>query len=627
MDERKKHIDEFFRQEMGSHSEVPPSSVWDSLEKRLDAQSGASAPRKRPFPIWWFWAIGGLIVLSATAIIAGQMMTGTEQKQVSTPAVEKTKTEYAEPEQVSKPVMEDERPVAEQEKIPPVIVNNTTPPTSTSNNTSVNHKRSNKAIRQNNKENIAQQNDHSPLKPVTKQIQPVVKQSRSQEHALPAIDKRSPEHIANEKVGESKRPVRQLPQLREHNSESELLAMQTPQAFAGKTDNTLLKNSVVVPDLKVSIPPTALSIRQAKTIESAGIQQPIYAAATNPGIIAAADMNDPYRNEQQVQVAISQDTSKKKKLNLPKKRYTDTAFYEADTSILDDVVGEVVTKIKRNVKVPLEFGVKAGYSKGFGNGWRVDKWAIAPYVAYNLTSNFSLSVQPTYLSGNVRSSAFGQADQSYYQITGDGFDSSSRVVRGKIDSSVITANPPDTVYYSYSYSQTYDSISVTYSTNQTKLWEVEIPLILKYKINKNFSVFAGGTATYSAVLQMKENIDRYSGLSKTYEQGIDPQTFYVTAPNQAPPPGPAKLKADDLFTYNTRPFSEFNSSPLYNSSRKTFVRYGFMIGVSATWKDRWMVDLLMHKAGVDGAVVPDKRVQKLYTQPYFRLMVGYKLYK
>jgi hypothetical protein len=44
MKDTKRHIDKFFQEELGGHTEMPPSSVWENLEKRLD--DNQSRPRK-----------------------------------------------------------------------------------------------------------------------------------------------------------------------------------------------------------------------------------------------------------------------------------------------------------------------------------------------------------------------------------------------------------------------------------------------------------------------------------------------------------------------------------------------------------------------------------------------------
>ncbi len=592
MDERKKHIDEFFREQMSDGTETPPSSVWNSLEQRLDA--AAPAPVKRPFPFWWFWVIGGLVVLSATAIIAGQINSA-DRQQIAAVSEKPTSSPQ----------------IVTNNAIPEDIEENTAPVTAST------------------QENVPQSasNNDSPTPTSSEVSLPSSNSERVSQKQLPKIKKKSPEYIAGEhNAQETRTPSVIQPQLRESSSEGALLAMQSPHTIASRTEQSAIENRVVVPQLEVKLPSPDMSVRQPVTIEKMQQDEPLYAAAKTPVLNTFEEEQDAYVAQSSVQVQVLEDTTKKKKKIKVVK--DDDGLYDADTSILNDVVEEVVTNVRRNIQIPFEAGIKLGFSKGFNNGWRADRFVLAPYLSYNLPMNLSLSIQPAYAYGSVNSSALDNSDRSYYEITGNTFDSSSRIVRGRIDSSVVSPNPPDTAFYTYTYGQTYDSVHVSYATNQKTLWEVELPLILKYKINKTFSVFAGGMATYSSVLQIQENVDRYSGLTKSYIQQADPQTFYVTAPNQPPPSGPARLNPDDLFSYtNSDPFDEYEASPAFNTSRKTFIRYGYMIGVSATLQERWMIDLMMHQSGVDGAAVPDKRVQKLYTQPYFRLMIGYKLFK
>ncbi|MFA6151277.1 MAG: hypothetical protein WC716_08155 [Chitinophagaceae bacterium] len=55
MTDNKRNIDEFFQEEFGNATEMPPSSVWETLEKRLDHQRPDSKKR-----FWWLY----LLVLS-----------------------------------------------------------------------------------------------------------------------------------------------------------------------------------------------------------------------------------------------------------------------------------------------------------------------------------------------------------------------------------------------------------------------------------------------------------------------------------------------------------------------------------------------------------------------------------
>lgn len=279
---------------------------------------------------------------------------------------------------------------------------------------------------------------------------------------------------------------------------------------------------------------------------------------------------------------------------------------------------------KKRMKLPLEAGVKVGFSNGFNRTWNANKFIIAPYAEAQLPSRFSVIIQPSYQAGKVKAGRLNDNVTSYHEKTGTDFSASAKVVRGVVDSSILTPNPPDTVYRTYTYTQMYDSVSVVFGVKQQQQWDVELPLIVRYKINKNFSVMAGGSVTYSSVLQMREEVKRYSGLKKEYVDAIEPQTFYVITQGQEPPVGPAPKKHDDLFVFGSQPFSAYR--PRETKETSNFFRYGFMVGASAVLKDKWMIDVMLHKTGVDTKAVPDKQLQRIYTQPYVRITVGYKIF-
>ncbi|MCB0699107.1 MAG: hypothetical protein H6551_11700 [Chitinophagales bacterium] len=600
MEERRNNIDEFFRQNMGNHAEAPPPVVWDRLEQRLDSSGG----RKKPFPFWWIGAIGVVVMVSAT-LIAGSLVsdnrpTTVDVEQVETntqPTLLETKIAQAEittPESVpTPPVPQNTLPTND-----PIAAHQ--PKTTSSNIPATEPSKSYQTNNNNNNDNHTD-NNHPVAQATARQPEQTVA-------ALPKRGKASPNLIA------STAPMASSPVSANPIYPSGKLRMTEPEAEAIKpADATAIQAPVTSQATVVAMP---------KPVFASGLPSTLFEEeqasdagfATPSEILPASAMTSAIPME---------DTSKKKKL-----------FKKSDTSQLNDTEKEVVTNEPKKVKtktasgkLPIEAGIKLGFSKGFNSGWRADRWVIAPYAEYRLPYNFSVAIQPAYSSGKVNKAGLQFTDKGYHEVTGNRFDSTRRISAGHIDSSVLTPNPPDTVFYTYSYVHTYDSVQVSYTSKQNTLWEVEIPLILKYRINRNLTVFAGGSATISSVVETVETIDRYSGLTKTYLQEAVPQSYYVTQPNQAPPPGPQKLDPTTLFSHSTDPFSTFTPVNMQTSGVKTLTRYGYMIGVSATLKDRWMVDVMMHQSGVDATAVPDKNIQKLYTQPYFRVMVGYKLIK
>jgi len=585
MDERRVHIDEFFRRQMEGHAEMPPAAVWDALEKRLDEKPG----RKRPFPIWWFWTIAGLVVLSSAVIIAGYLNTPSQPLAVHTTTP------------------------SQAQQITPATIENTTE----ENNNYTNTKTQNTVTNFGNStlqhtNNITNNNvysattqDNNNTQASANSSQPLHKQTitHATQGNIENPSAASDNHQAN--------PQRLRDRLRLLSAMS--FGFEFPVHIPAATAPS-----------EVKLPGTTIPGNDGSTIASLPIaatdQSPVQppvpemALASNvpfnaslPGITDSdGDATDmPF-------AAPQQDTSKKK-----------TQQADTNKSILDETVYAVNTTKKK--PLPLSAGFKLGFTRGFDPVWNANKWVIAPYVEYGLPSNFSVMFQPAFLIGKAKTGTFSNADQVFYETRNTTFDSIAYVSRGEIDSSVITPNPPDTVFRTYRYGQVYDSIHVGYKVTNTQQWDAELPIMVKYKVNKTFAFIAGASATYSSVLRTKEEVTRYEGLMKQHEDIHTPQTFYVTTQGQEPPPGPARKDLNTLFPYNTAPFS--NYQPRQITETNNFWRYGFMVGASATIKDRLLVELLLHKSGVDVNAVPDKQLQRIYTQPYLRLMVGYKLTK
>lgn len=65
MEKKMKHIDNLFKDELGSYTETPPPPAWGSLEKRLNER------RRRKFPYGWFWYVS---VISFMALLGASVL-------------------------------------------------------------------------------------------------------------------------------------------------------------------------------------------------------------------------------------------------------------------------------------------------------------------------------------------------------------------------------------------------------------------------------------------------------------------------------------------------------------------------------------------------------------------------
>ncbi|XZF15781.1 hypothetical protein ACTHGU_06570 [Chitinophagaceae bacterium MMS25-I14] len=91
MQENKRNIDDFLRDELGSYAETPPPAVWETLEKRLDA----SRPDKGlPFRRWW-WIIPALFFVAGVVFLAAnnaKTHTAKTEEPVSSTVAERPET-------------------------------------------------------------------------------------------------------------------------------------------------------------------------------------------------------------------------------------------------------------------------------------------------------------------------------------------------------------------------------------------------------------------------------------------------------------------------------------------------------------------------------------------------------
>lgn len=66
MENNMKNFDDLFRDELADHAEVPPSRVWESLEKRLNANAAGG---KTAFGKGWYWYVG----VASVAMLMGAL--------------------------------------------------------------------------------------------------------------------------------------------------------------------------------------------------------------------------------------------------------------------------------------------------------------------------------------------------------------------------------------------------------------------------------------------------------------------------------------------------------------------------------------------------------------------------
>ncbi|MES2703464.1 MAG: hypothetical protein V4649_12545 [Bacteroidota bacterium] len=258
-------------------------------------------------------------------------------------------------------------------------------------------------------------------------------------------------------------------------------------------------------------------------------------------------------------------------------------------------------------------GVKAGF-EGSYSGQAGRKIVVSPFLEYKLSDKFSLLTQPAFKGSSLNNRRL-TGTQTFYKA-------------GGVDSS-ITANNPVYVFdgngnivdtlgsvQTYTYRHTHDSIVKSYSVGG-KYFEVELPLLLKYALKPNLSVYGGVTLNYSRTIRVNENTYNSGPIIRDSLQGVfTPQGMSNTAP-------PATA---GMFTYAGQSIGSY-AGPLYPAATEGMLRLGYMLGFSYEFKKRWLLDGLLQQGFAKSNVVGGYNVNTALSVPYFRVTLGYKLTK
>ena len=255
-----------------------------------------------------------------------------------------------------------------------------------------------------------------------------------------------------------------------------------------------------------------------------------------------------------------------------------------------------------------EAGIKGGYETAFTKGG-ANKFVVSPYIQYNLTDKFSIMTQPS-----LKVSHLGN-------ISLDGTKSYVDPKTGSItplDSGVVVVVPGGPGFYlrRYTYTQIYDSIVKSYGLSHTYM-EFEMPLLAKYKIYKQLSVYGGVNIVFGKEISIAENTYTSGPLTTSRIGGT---LSSVGAPPTPEPPVSSVIKYPN-------PLISSYAGPLYPSPSGDLLRLGYMLGFSYEYKKRWLFDVLIQQATAKANNEGGVNTNAPLSLPYFRFTLGYKLTK
>lgn len=556
MKNSEKNIDDFFREELGGYTETPPPALWDALEKKLVA---TPAPASR-LPYHWLAYLAVLLITVGTSFyLYSRHTSGGYIGQGAALVADNNAVNATQYTNSTNNSDSKSSPIAKgSETNSPAASSNTNPATETNN-------------AGDNKEIVAANLSSTPLGSNVKNA--AHKKGSVLENSYKKLERLSKQTPANK--------------LHKVNKGGQ---QQNGTLLKGGNNNTV---NGVAENL-------AAGVSAANNSKQGG--------PNNNGAELATD-NNPVANKQILQDAktgTKKEIENKKELaNKPKAETTPIA--------------KPVVKKEQPKYAKFEAGIKTGYERGFDNT-SAQKIVGSVYLQYNLSPKLSIMVQPGVKESYLNTLRVGK-QANYYQVpegskTMDGVrtgaDSTTMLVIPNIgDLGLLWVR-------NYYYAQRHDSIVKSYKIGGSYT-EFEMPLLMKYKLNKNLSVYAGVNMVMGKTLSIQETTTNYSidimKVVHTYGGYYSP----------APPPPPI----GEVFSYQGTPYSSYLASgPLYSSKSTTQFRFGYMLGFSYEFADRWMVDgLLQQTPSTGNSTIGGVNINQALGNAYMRMTLGYKLSK
>ena len=251
-------------------------------------------------------------------------------------------------------------------------------------------------------------------------------------------------------------------------------------------------------------------------------------------------------------------------------------------------------RIRRSLELFL--GIKGGYETGF-NSFTSGKYVGSVFGEVQVTDRWSFLLQPSIKIAKLNRTTFMPGN--YYQA-------------GATTSTMFNVTGDDSAgfRYDYAYRQTYDSM-ITSMEMKKNFTEFELPLFVRYKFTPQFSAMAGVNVTFGKIPLWTNKLQTLSGL-------VIVDTLRNSVDSVAPAPS-------EKFAHNgSTPYTNYNPTAL--PANTSPVRFGYSLGLTYTFREKLMLDLMMQQnlSGYKGITQPD--VQQIFSQMYFRLSVGYKLF-
>ncbi len=184
-----------------------------------------------------------------------------------------------------------------------------------------------------------------------------------------------------------------------------------------------------------------------------------------------------------------------------------------------------------------------------------------------------------------------------------------------VDSVITTDSFGKVNFRSYMVSQTFDSIIVAGLSAGGPMWQIELPIILTYKIAQAWRLYGGASLHFGGKLTSKTG---------SIETITIQRKDTVNSPSGTVQPARSLASFENHFGISSLPnFSTYTpgSEAIQDPSS---LRFGYLFGVGYERK-RINFDLSLHQQ-VSGARPVANPFRNVYTSPYVRMSIGYTLF-
>jgi hypothetical protein len=269
----------------------------------------------------------------------------------------------------------------------------------------------------------------------------------------------------------------------------------------------------------------------------------------------------------------------------------------ADTQIAEK---DRIRRFSAGLKTGYEFGTKPYHANSF---------VLSPYLQYNLGKRFGLLLQPAFKYSHSEAALLSKGS---YSRTTDSLKEVVFVGTPNGGSGIPASNDEHMAYR-----KTYDSIFITNELKNVRYWNLDLPLMLSYKVYKNFSVYAGPAFHFTRVPKVATTKQAHSGL--VLVDTLKMNRKHNSAEFDT-------LNINEVFPQAGLDISAYNTSAFDNPTINPF-KMGVTFGLSYTFRQRFHFDILYRQTLSKMEYIFNDKVREILRQPYIRVTLGFDLLK